>query len=234
MWIFDSPKNYSEMVEKIAKSTFVISLFLLYFLTCVNDEFNTFMKQISFNVEYEFIGIKLNLALLYFPLVISISEHIFKIHDKLSTILGIRSRYDKNIIAAKILDICKIKRNIEKLNSSEVQMILSKAFYKYASSTNPVIDQHYVNLAINEWCWYWIALDTSVLFLVIGILFLIIKWSLLNLLVVSAILAFLLLTMKLIQLQAKVYTIDEIEAICSDKGRKDEIKKELTDALSCK
>ena len=234
MWIFDSPKNYSEMVGKIAKSTFVISLFLLYLFTCVNNEFNTFMKQISFNVEYEFIGIKLNLALLYFPLFIGIAEHIFKIHDKISTLLGIRNRYDKKVIAARILDICTIKRNIETLNSSEVKMILSKAFYKYASSTNPVIDQHYVNLAINEWCWYWIALDTLVLFLVIGVLFLVIKWSWLNLLVVLAILAFLLLMMKLIQLQVKAYTTEEIKAIFSDKEREDEIKKELKDALSCK
>src|SRR5690554_1008223 len=125
------------------------------------------MKHISINVEYEFIGIKLNLALLYLPLFIGIVEHIFKI-----TLLGIRSRYDKKVIAAKILNICNIKRDIETINSHEVKMILSKAFYKYASSTNPVIDQHYVNLAINEWCWYWIVLDTLVLFFVIGILFL--------------------------------------------------------------
>ena len=234
MWIFDSPKNYSEMVEKIAKSTFVISLFLLYFLTCMNSEFNSFMTQISFNVEYEFIGIKLNLALLYLPLLIGIAEHIFKIHDKISTLFGIRNRYDKYVIAAKILIICKIKRNIKKLDSHEVKEILSKAFYKYASSTNPVIDQHYINLAINEWCWYWIVLDTTVLFLIIGILFLVIKWSWFNLLVILAIFAFLLLTMKLIKLQAEVYTKEEIRVIFSDKEREDEIKKELKDALSCK
>lgn len=234
MWIFDSPKNYSEMVEKIAKSTFVISLFLLYLLTCINNEFNTFMQQISFNVEYEFIGIKLNLALLYFPLLIGITEHIFKIHDKISTLLGIRSRYDKKVIAAKIIDICKIKRDIEALSPSEVKKILSKAFYKYVSSTNPVIDEHYINLAINEWCWFWIALDTLILFFVIGVLFLIIKWSVLNLIVVLGILLFLMLIMKLIQLQAKVYTIDEIEIIFLDKERTEEIKKELKDALSCK
>lgn len=234
MWIFDSPKNYSEMVEKIAKSTFVISLFLLYFLTCMNSEFNSFMTQISFNVEYEFIGIKLNLALLYLPLLIGIAEHIFKLHDKISTLFGIRNRYDKYVIAAKILIICKIKRNIKTLDLHEVKVILSKAFYKYASSSNPVIDQHYINLAINEWCWYWIVLDTTALFLIIGILFLVIKWSWFNLLVILAIFSFLLLTMRFIKLQAEVYTKEEIRVIFSDKEREDEIKKELKDALSCK
>lgn len=233
MWIFDSPKNYSEMVEKIAKSTFVISLFLLYFLTCINNEFNLFMKQISFNVEYEFIGIKLNLALLYLPLLVGIAEHIFKIHDKISTLVGIRSKYDKNVIAASILKYCEINRDIKTLNSREVKMVLSKAFYKYVSSTNPVIDQHYINLTLNEWCWYWITLDTLALFLTTGIIFLVINWSWQNLLIILAICAFLIIIMLLIKTQVKEHTKKEIEVIFSDEKRLTEIQKELKDALLC-
>lgn len=234
MWIFNSPKNYSEMVEKIAKSAFVISLFLLYFLTCVNNEFNLFMKQISFNVEYEFVGIKLNLALLYLPLLIGISEHIFKIHDKISTLIGIRNRYDKNVIAAIILKNCKIEKNANTLDQSEVKTVLSKAFYKYVSSTNPVIDQHYIYLTLNEWCWYWITLDTLALFTATGILFLLLKWSWLNLLVIVTICSLLLIIMKLIKVQAEEYTKEEIRVIFSDKKRVDEIKEELSHALSYK
>lgn len=233
MWIFDTPKNYSEMVEKIAKSTFVISLFLLYFLTSANHEFSSFMKQISFNVEYEFIGIKLNLALLYLPLLISIAEHIFKIHDKISTVVGIRSRYDKNVIAASILKYCAINRDIKTLNSHDVKMILSKAFYKYVSSTNPVIDRHYINLILNEWCWYWITLDTLALFLTTGIIFLVINWSWYNLLIVLGTCVLLILIMLLIKAQVKVHTIKEIEVIFSDKKRSTEIEKGIRDALLC-
>lgn len=232
MWIFNTPQNYSEMIEKIAKSTFIISLFLLYFLTCANEEFNSFMKQLSFEVEYEFVGIRLNLALLYLPLFVGIAEHMFKIHDKISTLIGIRNRYDKNVIAKKILKNCDI--NVETLDKSTVKMILSKAFYKYVSSTNPIIDRHYINLTLNEWCWYWITLDTFILFLITGIIFLIIKWSLINFLIVLIICLFLLLIMKLIKLQAKKYTNEEINFIFSDNKRVSEIKKELQDALLCK
>jgi len=234
MWIFGTPKDYSEMVEKISKSVFAISLFLFYFLTCVNDEFKSFMTQISFGVEYDFIGIKLNLALLYLPLIIGISEHVFKIHDKISSLLGIRENYDKQIVAAKILEKCDMGKKVDELNTYEVKAILSKAFYKYVSSTNPIIDQHYINLALNEWCWYWIALDTQVLFSATGVLFLIMKWSWLNLLLILAICAFLLVMMKLIKLQAEAYTEAEIRAIFSKKERADEIVKELEDALSRK
>lgn len=234
MWIFDSPKNYSEMVEKIAKSAFVISLFLLYFLTCANDEFNSFMKQISFGAEYEFIGIKLNLALLYLPLIVGIAEHMFKIHDKISTLIRIRIKYDKNVIAARILKNCAINIKVKTLNKSEIKTILSKSFYKYVSSTSPVIDQHYINLTLNEWCWYWITLDTLTLFFITGILFLIIKWSWMNFLIVLAVILLLLIIMRLIKIQAEVYTNEEIKVIFSNKDRADEIKKELEDALSCK
>ena len=103
MWIFKSPNDYSEMVEKIAKSSFVISLVLLYILSCANEDYYAFLSGISFGGEYEFAKIKINLATLYLPLLIGILEHMFKLHDKTSTLLGIRTRYDKKYIIIPIL-----------------------------------------------------------------------------------------------------------------------------------
>ena len=103
MWIFSFPKNYSEMVEKISKCSFVVSLLLLYFLSCANIDFSIFLSKISFGIKYEFIGIKLTFAGVAFPLLIGILEHMFKVHDKVSTVLKIRKKYDKKIIVCTFL-----------------------------------------------------------------------------------------------------------------------------------
>ena len=79
MWIFSTPKTYSEMVEKISKSVFALSLFGFYVLSCANEDFRLFLESISFGAKYEVFGIKLNLALFYIPLCVGMAEHIFKI-----------------------------------------------------------------------------------------------------------------------------------------------------------
>ena len=85
MWIFESPTNYSEMVSKISKSVFIISLIILYLFCQISEDFNLFLEQISFGAVYELGGIKLNFALLVVPLLMGILEHVFNIHDKITT-----------------------------------------------------------------------------------------------------------------------------------------------------
>lgn len=70
MWIFSTPKTYSEMVEKISKSVFALSLFGFYVLSCANEDFRLFLESISFGAKYEVFGIKLNLALFYIRYVL--------------------------------------------------------------------------------------------------------------------------------------------------------------------
>ena len=71
MWISSTPKTYSEMVEKISKSVFALSLFGFYVLSCANEDFRLFLESISFGAKYEVFGIKLNRALFYIPLCVT-------------------------------------------------------------------------------------------------------------------------------------------------------------------
>ena len=142
-------------------------------------------------------------------------EHAFKIHDKFSLILGIRKKYDKNVVVKNIIAHCKIE-NANKLSDKQVSEIMSSCFYRYASSTNPVIDSHYITLALTEWCWFWTILDTLILFIIIGVIWLALSWwSWECFLVVVAIVIFLLLLLKLVYIQMKKYTEKEISAIFS-------------------
>lgn len=232
MWIFSSPKNYSEMVEKISKCSFAISALLMYFLSYCNYDFAQFLRKISFGVEYEFIGIKLSLAGIGLPLLIGIAEHIFKIHDKISSFLHIRKRYDKNIIIFGLLESFSIGNRLKDLNDDDISKLMSCCFYKYASSTKPEIDEHSIHLALNEWCWYWIALDTEILLLITGIVFFFSNISYENFSFVFVTISIMFVIMRLIYKQCVVYTKAEVREIIKDSGRKEEIRKAIQDALS--
>ncbi len=227
MWIFGSPKNYVEMIEKISKSTFIISAFLLYVLSCANEQFSCFLCDLSFGMKYQLIGTEFYLAGVYLPLLIGIIEHVFKIHDKVSTWLNIRERYDKKVIINGMAEDCNVNLNATKINKKQYSELMSKTFYRYASSTKPEIDPHSILLTLNEWCWFWITIDTTLLFLSTGICFLILKCSLHNLIMVTTILIILVIVLYLIKKQAETYTKQEIKAILSNSER----KKEITEVL---
>ena len=72
---------------------YIAGLFGFYVLSCANEDFRLFLESISFGAKYEVFGIKLNLALFYIPLCVGMAEHIFKIHDKLASLLRIRFNY---------------------------------------------------------------------------------------------------------------------------------------------
>lgn len=234
MWIFSTPKTYSEMVEKISKSVFALSLFGLYLLSCVNKDFQLFLEKYSFGAIYEVFGLKLNLALLYVPLCIGMAEHIFKVHDKVASLLRIRSKYDKNIIIKEFLKRSETKHDIKLIDKKTTNMLMSKVFYKYASSTNPVIDSHAIILALNEWCWCWIILDSILILLIVGIPFLAFKWSWTNLGLLVGAIIFLLIVLWLIKKQTIRYTEYEIDEIWRDENRQEEIKEEIINALQDK
>ena len=227
MWIFSTPKTYSEMVEKISKSVFALSLFGFYVLSCANEDFRLFLESISFGAKYEVFGIKLNLALFYIPLCVGMAEHIFKIHDKLASLLRIRFNYDKKVIVNGFLERAKIERDLKSLDQKATNAIMSQVFYKYASSTNPVIDSHSIILTLNEWCWYWILLDSTLILLLVGIAFLVIKWSWTNLVLLLVALIVLSVIRWLIKRQTIKYTRLEIAEI----WRSEERQKEIINAL---
>jgi hypothetical protein len=238
MWLFYSPKNYSEMVEKISKSIFIITATLIYLLSCFNNDFSNLLKEMSPTAEYDLSGLKLNAAIFYLPLLFGILEHMFKIHDLLSSLFRIRYRYDRNVIVARIMKNVGQDVNVKQLSKKTISEIMSKCFYKYTSSTNPVIDQHHIVLVLNEWCWFWILLDTLVSIFLIGLYFLIYKLSYQNIFTLVICLGSIMALMRFVWVFLKKYTTKEIEAIFSDPERIEEIKKNIDEvlkgALQCK
>ena len=231
MWLFESIENYSKMIEKISKTVFMFSLLLLYCISCVNNEFKEFMESISFEVTYEIFGVELNLALFYLPIIMGLLEHVFKIHDKVSDLLKIRKTYDKHVIINGLIKKTGASVSVKKCKGKLISKLMSKTFYEFASSTDPKIDSHYITMALNEWCWFWIMLDTGLLLLAVSVIFLVLNWSWIHfwsIILGCLIFGFVLF---LIMLQTINYTNNEIHAILSDKDRCKIIKKAIEDAL---
>ncbi len=229
MWLFSNPKDYNEMIEKISKSVFFITLFLVFMFSSSNKDFSDFLKSISFGVEYDFNGIKISIALFYIPFIIAILENIFKFHDKISDFFGIRKNFDRKIIVNEFLILLSLDKKVQDMDENTIKTIMSNAFYEYASSTLPKIDSHCIFLSLGSWCWFWIFMDTLVVSIVIGILFLIKNPTCLHVRTFIIVILVISIFMFNIWNQSKKYAKYEVKAILYK--YKEKVEKSIKDAL---
>lgn len=159
---FSQPKNYNEMLTKIMVFTFCISL---VFLAVVAHSWPTLWNLLhpgwlTFNIDV--LGLK-NIPTMYLivAFLISLAARISKLHDKLSDVFGIRERFDLHEIMIPLaggvgipVDLTWQDRFLKRRDE-----IMRGIFYRYASSTNPAIDQHMIWTALDKWSWFWICIE---------------------------------------------------------------------------
>ena len=233
MWIFDTPKSYSDMIKKIAWTTFFIVLIGLILITHMSEGFNNLMKTLSCGIQLEYNSLKLYISYIWIPLVFAIFENIFKLHDRISDLFKIRYNYDRKIIIKGFIIRLNVDIDINKVTFKNRDMIMSDIFYKYAGYAHPVIDEHLIAMALGAWCWYWIIIDTLLVTVLLSIVILILEFSILKLIVIVVVCLFLLLLLYMIMRKECIkYSKLEVDAILKDSSRKTEIKGYLQNALS--
>jgi hypothetical protein len=232
MWLFESPKDYPEMLKKIAWSVFFIVAIGLFILSQCMESFADFMKSISFGIQFENQGIKLYVAYIYIPLALAIIENIFKLHDRVSDVFRIRYRFDKFVIINAYLQKLKMLKKIKNVNKHNRERIMNDIFYEYASSTKPVIDTHLIYMALGAWSWYWIIIDAIVVSIIIGTIMICMEFIFLNFIIALGVITFLIILSIIIKcFQCKKYAMREVDEILKDSNRNSEIYRYLKNAL---
>lgn len=249
MWIFKAPTNYSEMRNKISTSVFWITLIETFILTQASSGFSDLMTLLSFGKNFKIDNIELNIALLYLPIIISIIENIFKIHDLLGKIIKLRDRYSGLVIFHQYLNefgINKSRKECMKLylNCKYLQKIIGKHFYYHTSSVEPKIDSHNIVMALDSWCWVWIIIDSmaiSILFLIGSIIYSLFSSvsCFLFLGLIIYLMALFVIVVIILTKECAKYSIREVQDSIkfdnkNNKGeRNKKLKKRINNALQC-
>jgi hypothetical protein len=94
-----------------------------------------------------------------------------------------------------------------------------KIFYPYAGFSNPQIDNQLVRTALDNWGWFWVAVESGFLFLITSVILLLqLKW---NHIIVSLIFILVNCTLLYIQWRACCHSAQrQIKAILDDDTRK--------------
>ena len=165
---FETVHNYSEMLNKIAVYTFAGSLAVVIFMRSQSPEVDKALSSMTFAIPVG--GLSLPLGTIVPAFVMAFVSRVFKLHDRISDVLGIRRRFDRTEILLPMAAASGASLTMDQIEKfgQERGALMGKVFYKYASSDDKKtqIDVHYVTMALDQWSWYWVILEAL---LVVGI-----------------------------------------------------------------
>jgi len=154
------------MLTKIMVFTFGISLVLVAVVAHNWPALWNLLHPnwLTFNIEV--LGLKnIPTAYLIAAFLIALVARISKLHDRVSDLFGIRARFDLHEILTPLAGGAAIPVDL-RLRERLIQhrdQVMGDVFYRYASSTNPAIDNHLIWPALDKWSWFWICIEgTSV------------------------------------------------------------------------
>ncbi len=159
---FLSVTNFQEMLIKLTFWHFVGALFCFWLLDKEVHFFSELFKG-SIITLWE---MKVPLLMAIFAIVwAGIMSHVFKLHDRISDVFRIRSRYDyKHILEPLTKSVIENPSSelLEKLKSNRHEA-MTNMFYNFASSTdeNPIVGKHNIHQALTSFSWYWVFLELA-------------------------------------------------------------------------
>lgn len=157
---------------------------------------------------------------------VGLIARIFRIHSQLGHWLGIRERFDIDVILKEMgrqtdLDIAAVAEEDWLAQRHE---LMRKSFYQYASSRSPQIDEHLIHQALDLWSWFWIILEASVLFVVVGLALVCAGVYETGLITFGGAIIVAAIGLPAIRLQCKRYAIAQVRAILSDPARESAVR----------
>jgi len=95
---------------------------------------------------------------------------VFRLHNHLSHWLGISECFDIEVILPEFarqlgIDARKVPAETWRAHRHPV---MHQAFYRFASGNSPQIDGHLVHQALDLWSWFWIGLQSVVVYTLTG------------------------------------------------------------------
>ncbi|MCA9230963.1 MAG: hypothetical protein KDA57_09945 [Planctomycetales bacterium] len=156
---------------------------------------------------------------------VGVISRIFRVHDRISDLLGIRERFDVDVIIAELAT----RIGIDLANVSDDELvrlrgpIMGKAFYQFTGSKNPQIDEHLIHQALDWWSWLWVVLEASLVFALTGLTLVSFGVYGLGIAMTFGPLAAAALTIPIIWSQCRRYAIAQVAAILSNPDRASEV-----------
>lgn len=154
-------------------------------------------------------------------IAVGLLSRIFRIHSQLGHWLGIRERFDVDVILKEFAHRVGIDTDMvtEEEWLDHRHDLMRKAFYRFATTRSPQIDDHLVHQALDLWSWFWITLEASAVFVVTSFVLVANGRFEPGMITFAGAVVLAAVGLPAIRLQCKRYAIAQVRAILADPER---------------
>jgi hypothetical protein len=158
-------------------------------------------------------------------LTVGIMTHIFRLHSRLSDLLGVRECFDLEIILAQFASALELQLPPPDELRRVRHPLMRKVFYPYVSSFSPQIDPQLIQQALDAWSWFWISVEATLLFTLTSFALIATGGHQIGLNTLAAALAFALIGLPALRRQCGRYATAQVREILGDPARAAAIRK---------
>ena len=159
-------------------------------------------------------------------LAVGLVARVFRIHSHFGHWLGIRERFDIDVILAELAR--RVGVDVQDVTDDQWHEhrhdLMRQSFYRFASSSSPQIDEHLIHQALDLWSWFWIGLEAALVFVLTGLALVAVNAHDTGMITMGGALVLAAVGLPAIRLQCKRYAIAQVKAILSDPLRAAQVR----------
>ena len=223
--------DYQSMLNRIFWFTSAAALAAVWMLRTHLPALEARLTQIDFTLEFG--GDKILPVpggYLLPALLVGLGSRVFRIHGQLASILGIRERFDIDVIISELARRTGI--NLNDVTDDELidhrHEIMRHGFYQFVSGREPQIDEHLIHRALDLWSWFWIGMEAAVVFVVASLALVATGLYQTGLTSLTITLALTAVGLPALRNECRRYAIAQVRAIVADPVRAEQVRRALT------
>jgi len=220
--------DYQSMLNRIFWFTSASALIAVGMLRAKLPGLDPWLAQIDFTLEFG--GDKLLPVpggYLLPALAIGLSSRIFRLHSILAEWLGIRERFDIDVIIQELARRSGV--NLDDVSEEDLSIhrhkIMREAFYHFVGGRHPQVDEHLIHRALDSWSWFWAGLEVTVVFVGTGFALIATRFYQPGFTLMLSALSFAAIGLPLIRNECRRYAIAQVREIVAEPARAEQVRR---------
>jgi hypothetical protein len=226
--------DYQSMLNRIFWFTTAAALAAVWLLRSHVPELESQLSKIDFAVQFGVDKILPVPAGYLFPaLAAGLLTRVYRLHARVSDWLGIRERFEIDVIISELAD--QLGVDVTRISDEELverrAAFMRTGFYAFVGSHRPQIDPQLIHQALDAWSWFWIGVESTLLFVLTGFGLIALNEYAAGLQTTTAALALAAVGLPLMRAQCQRYAIAQVREILDDASRESAVREAFQELL---
>lgn len=224
--------DYQSMLNRVFWFTSAAALGAVALLRANVPAIESLLSRIDFTLEFGDDNILPVPGSYLLPAVlVGLASRVFRLHGRLAEWLGIRERFDIDVIIHELA--CRVRIDLQDHPDQNLvehrHTIMRHAFYAFVSGRDPNVDEQLIHRALDSWSWFWSGIEATVVFVVAGLVLVASGAAESGFTTLVAALSLASIALPAIRAECKRYAVAQVREIASDPSRAQQVR----DAFAC-